>query len=295
MLRFEYVHDSSKPSGFGALGAGLTSTLLSIRAELDPAPHSLFTPAAERLHAYPLVQRSSRPSMEHLQECRAIEWPERTLICASGLPGMAHSAPIIFVVDDDISVRDSLELLIRSEGWQVEVFASAAEFFHRERPVGPSCLVLDVSMPGLSGLELQRRIAAERMEMPIIFITGYGDVPTTVRAMKAGAIEFLTKPFDDEVLLTAIRQAIERSQAAVDIQNETHKLRVAYESLSPREREVMALVVTGLLNKQIGAELGISEVTVKAHRGSLMKKMKAASLPDLVNMAAGLGLPGRSS
>ncbi len=207
---------------------------------------------------------------------------------------MAHTAPIVFVVDDDVSVRESLELLIRCEGWQAEVFASAAEFLRRERTLVPSCLVLDVSMPGLSGLDLQKRIAAERTDMPIIFITGHGDVPMTVQAMKAGAAEFLTKPFTDEVLLSAIRQAIERSRTALEMEKEMQEIRAAYASLSPREREVMALVVSGRLNKQVGAELGISEITVKAHRGNLMRKMKAGSLPDLVNMAAKLGIAGRS-
>jgi FixJ family two-component response regulator len=207
---------------------------------------------------------------------------------------MADVTPIVFVVDDDISVRESLELLIRCEGWQPEVFASADEFLARQRVFVPNCLVLDVSMPGLNGLELQKRIASERADMPIIFITGYGDVPTTVQAMKAGAIEFLTKPFTDNDLLNAIRNAIDRSRIALSIAKEMENLRSAYASLSQREREVMALVVSGLLNKQVGAELGISEITVKAHRGSLMKKMKADSLPDLVNMAARLGIQRRS-
>ncbi len=213
----------------------------------------------------------------------------------SGLFCMAHATPIVFVVDDDISVRESLELLIRCEGWRVEVFASAGEFLARERSVAPSCLVLDVSLPGLSGLDLQKRIANERTDMPIIFITGYGDVPMTVQAMKAGAAEFLTKPFTNERLLSAVRDAIERSHNALDNEGKMQELRAAYASLSQREREVMALVVSGLLNKQVGAELGISEITVKAHRGSLMKKMKADSLPGLVNMAASLGLGKRSS
>jgi FixJ family two-component response regulator len=207
------------------------------------------------------------------------------------LPDLAHAAPIVFVVDDDISVRESLELLIRCEGWQPELFASADDFLARERTLVPNCLVLDVSMPGLSGLDLQKRIANERPDMPIIFITGHGDVPSTVQAMKAGAIEFLTKPFTHDDLLGAIRKAFERSRLVLDLEKEMTDLRAAYASLSQREREVMALVVSGLLNKQVGAELGISEITVKAHRGSLMKKMKANSLPDLVNMAASLGLP----
>jgi FixJ family two-component response regulator len=194
----------------------------------------------------------------------------------------------VFVVDDDISVRESLELLIKSAGWQPETFASAGEFLARPRPAVPCCLVLDVTLPGLNGLELQQQLA-ERTEMPIIFITGYGDVPMSVRAMKAGAAEFLTKPFNDEVLLDAIRHALERSRAAVREQSETQLLRGRYASLTAREREVMALVVRGLLNKQVGSELGISEVTVKAHRGQMMRKMKADSLPELVTMASRVG------
>jgi FixJ family two-component response regulator len=203
---------------------------------------------------------------------------------------MAHTTPIVFVVDDDISVRESLELLISYAGWQPETFASAQEFLSRPRVLVPSCLILDVNLPDLSGLELQKRIAGDRIDMPIIFITGYGDVPMTVKAMKAGAVEFLTKPFSDDVLLNAIRHAIERSHIALDHQAELQTLRQAYASLSPREREVMALVVSGLLNKQVGGELGISEITVKAHRGQVMRKMKAGSLADLVNMNAKLQL-----
>jgi FixJ family two-component response regulator len=196
--------------------------------------------------------------------------------------------PIVFVVDDDVSVRESLESLIRCEGWQPETFASAQEFLNYPRVLIPNCLVLDVSLPGLNGLDLQRLVAGERTAMPIIFITGYGDVPMTVQAMKAGAVEFLTKPFNDGVLLAAIRAALERSRVALSLEAEMRVLRDRYASLSPRERQVMALVVSGLLNKQIGGELGISEITVKAHRGKVMQKMKADSLADLVKMAARL-------
>lgn len=196
---------------------------------------------------------------------------------------------MVFVIDDDVSVRESLELLISCAGWQPETFVSAEEFLARPRLIAPSCLVLDVTLPDLNGLELQNRLA-DRSYMPIIFITGYGDVPMTVRAMKAGAAEFLTKPFSDDVLLSAIRHAIERSRHALDLEAEMGELRECYASLSRREREVMALVVTGLLNKQVGGELGISEITVKAHRGKVMRKMKADSLADLVKMAARLHL-----
>ncbi len=206
-----------------------------------------------------------------------------------GLLPMSHPIPIVFVVDDDISVRESLELLIQSAGWQPEAFASAQEFLSRPRSLVPSCLVLDVSLPGINGLELQNRVAAERSDMPIIFITGYGDVPTSVQAMKAGAVEFLTKPFRDDVLLSAIGNAIERSRVAICQGVEMRALQDRYASLTPREREVMALVVAGRLNKQIGGELDISEITVKAHRGQVMRKMKADSLADLVKISARLG------
>jgi FixJ family two-component response regulator len=203
---------------------------------------------------------------------------------------MPDVGSLVFVVDDDVSVRESLALLIRTAGWQPETFASAPEFLSRPRPAVPCCLVLDVTLPGLSGLELQKQLT-ERTEMPIIFITGHGDVPMSVQAMKAGAVEFLTKPFGDDLLLAAIGGAIERSGAALRHNSELRVLQERYASLTPREREVMTLVVSGLLNKQVGGELDISEITVKAHRGQVMRKMKADSLPDLVTMASRLDLP----
>ena len=203
---------------------------------------------------------------------------------------MLHATPIVFIVDDDVSVRSALESLIESAGWVAETFASAQDFLRRPRVAAPSCLVLDVSLPDINGLELQSRVATDRTDMPIIFISGYGDVPMTVRAMKAGAVEFLMKPFKDDVLLDAIRGAIERSLTALREESEAQVLRSRSASLTPREREVMALVVSGLLNKQVGGELGISEITVKAHRGQVMRKMKAASLPALVTMAWRLGV-----
>lgn len=208
---------------------------------------------------------------------------------------MSPVAPIVFVVDDDISVRESLEALMRYAGYQAETFASAREFLARPPARVPSCLVLDVSLPDLNGLELQERIAADRIEMPIIFITGHGDIPMTVKAMKAGAIEFLTKPLGPDALLSAIKNAIARSQTALGQEAETQALRDRYGSLSGREREVMILVTSGLMNKQVGGKLGISEITVKSHRGRVMRKMKARSLADLVKIAARLGLTSDSS
>lgn len=203
---------------------------------------------------------------------------------------IVDSKPVVFIVDDDISVRESLEAFVADRGWQPETFATAQEFLARPRPRAPSCLLLDVRLPDLNGLEVQERVGSERRDMPIIFITGHGDIPMTVRAMKAGAVEFLTKPFSDSVLLNAIRSALERSRASLDEQLNLQALRKRHEALSSREREVMALVVRGRLNKQIGGELGISEITVKAHRGRAMHKMRAKSLAELVNMAARLGL-----
>jgi FixJ family two-component response regulator len=203
---------------------------------------------------------------------------------------MTESPSIVFVVDDDISVRESLELLLRHEGLEVATFDCAQEFLSRPPVSVPSCLVLDISLPGLNGLDLQKRVAVEQHEMPIIFITGHGDIPITVQAMKAGAQEFLTKPFSDEILLNAIRNALIRSRALLDRSTEIRALKARYMCLTAREREVMALVVAGLPNKQVGSELGISEITVKAHRGSMMRKMKAESLAELVSIAARLRL-----
>jgi FixJ family two-component response regulator len=203
---------------------------------------------------------------------------------------MSESSSVVLVVDDDVSVRESVELLLRHEGLDVETFVSAHEFLNRPPLTVPSCLVLDISLPGLNGLDLQKRVSVERHEMPIIFITGHGDIPITVQAMKAGAQEFLTKPFSDEVLLNAIRNALLRSKALLDRSAEIRALKTRYACLTAREREVMALVVAGLPNKQVGSELGISEITVKAHRGSMMRKMKAESLAELVNIATRLRL-----
>jgi FixJ family two-component response regulator len=208
----------------------------------------------------------------------------------SRLPPKPAATPIVFVVDDDISVRESVELLIRNEGWQPMLFESARDFLARTPTSAPSCLILDVNLPDLSGLDLQQRITGESAAMPIIFITGYGDIPTSVQAMKAGAAEFLTKPFDAGVLIEAIRGALRRSRKTLEKGLERSQLQKRFESLSKRERQVMTLVVRGLMNKQVGSTLDISETTVKAHRGRVMEKMQAATFVDLVDMAAELGI-----
>jgi FixJ family two-component response regulator len=197
------------------------------------------------------------------------------------------ASPIVFIVDDDASVRESLELLVEASGWRAKMFTTAEEFLAHPREPVASCLVLDVGLPDLNGLELQQRVAG-RPNLPIIFITGRGDIPMSVKAIKAGAVEFLTKPFATEILLSAVRDALERSRASLAQQAELQALRDRYESLTTREREVMGLIVRGHLNKQAAFELGLSEVTIKVHRGRVMRKMRAASLPDLVGMAARL-------
>ncbi|WP_366511737.1 response regulator [Mesorhizobium sp.] len=208
---------------------------------------------------------------------------------ADARPSMSQCKPVVFVVDDDRSVRESLESLIHSAGWCPKVFECALAFFSVPRPSVPNCLILDVNLPDISGLDLQSLVSVERIT-PIVFVTAFGDVAMTVKAMKAGAVEFLMKPFHTEVLLAAVEEALERSRTALEFDLDVRALQVRHESLSCREQEVMALVVSGLLNKQVAFELGISEITVKAHRGRVMRKMEAKSLPDLVNMDARLGL-----
>ena len=216
--------------------------------------------------------------------------PQQSLHARStGTDAKSEGVPIVFVVEDDVSVRESLELVIRGEGWQPKLFVSAQDFLVQPSPNSPCCLILDLNLPGLNGLELQKQLTG-RHYMPIVFISGQADIPMSVQAMKAGAIEFLTKPLQHDVLVKVIRDAIERSRHALLVDLEIRALRDRYESLTPREREVMALVVTGLLNKQVAGQLGISEITVKVHRGQMMRKMKAGSVADLVAMGAQLGL-----
>jgi FixJ family two-component response regulator len=214
----------------------------------------------------------------------------RRAFLPNGFTVVSDVEPIIYVVDDDISVRESLEMLLISEGFKPQLFESAVDFMAHPRPRSPACLVLDVNMPDLNGLDLQAHITGDQADLPIIFITGFGDIPTSVRAMKAGAAEFLTKPIGDAILVAAIRQAIERSRVSLDERANLRVLQDAYEALSRREREVMALVVSGLMNKQVGGELGISEITVKAHRGRMMRKMNARSLAALMEIARRLGV-----
>src|SRR6266699_3329715 len=203
---------------------------------------------------------------------------------------MSNVAPVVFVVDDDPSVRRAIQRLVESVGLQVELFGSAQEFLRSERPDAPSCLVLDIRLPGISGLDFQRQLAEANIHIPIIFITAHGDIPMTVRAMKAGAVEFLTKPFRDQDLLDAVQIALERDRGQRSLEKTLREVRAHFEALTPREQQVIGFVTAGLMNKQIAAELGVSEITVKVHRGNVMRKMKANSLADLVRMADMLGI-----
>lgn len=232
------------------------------------------------LNRYPLYDQGS--AERRFEDC--------TFRHRSGFPQIAHSTPVVFIVDNDTPLRESLELLIRSAGWQPMAFGSAEEFLDCPRDLAPNCLVLELLLPGLDGLDLQKLATKECPHMPVIFITDHGDVSSTVRAMKAGAVEFLTKPLNNKVLLSAIEQALQCSQSSLQRLTGIQTLLTRYSSLSNREREVMALVVSGRLNKQVAADLGISEVTVKAHRGRVMHKMEADSLADLVMMAGKLGV-----
>src|SRR3984885_11609120 len=233
--------------------------------------------------------------MQSVLLTRRIDMNSNALRTASRPSPMISATPTVFVVDDDPSVREALESLIVQAGGRAQVFESAQDFLSFPRAVVPSCLVLDVTLPSLNGLELQSLIAGGRIDMPIIFITGHADVPMTVKAMKAGAVEFLTKPVAEDVLINAIGSAIARSRVTLDQEGESQVLRGLYAKLTPRERDVMTLVVRGLLNKQVGGELNMAEITVKAHRGQIMRKINAASFADLVTMAAqlGLGAPSR--